>query len=998
GKFGDGGYKVSGGLHGVGVSVVNALSTWLKAEVKRDGSLYEQEYSKGVPQGKVKKVGTARGTGTIISFRADASIFQTVAYDWPTIIDRLRQHAYLTKGVTIVAEDLRDKKAKHKYSFYFDGGVASYVRHLNHNKQLKHENVYYANKTVDNIDIELGLQYTQDFNETLLAFTNNIVNPEGGTHVQGFRAALTRVLNTYARKQSILKEKDENLTGEDVREGMTAVISIKIADPQFEGQTKAKLGNPEAKGAVESFFSDTFSTWLEEHPKDASALIEKCILASHARLAARAARETVLRKGALEGLTLPGKLSDCSSRDPLECELYLVEGDSAGGCFAGETKIALADGRCLSFQELVTEDAAGKQNFCYTIKDDGSIGLEKILNPRITKKNANVVKVILDDGEEIICTPDHHFMLRDGSYLAAKDLTPELSLMPLYRQLSRVGKRITIEGYEMAYDQSSSRWIFTHLLADKYNLETGVYAEGSGVHKHHLDFNKLNNNPTNLVRLDKAAHLDLHRKQAHRTLHTPETIAKCNAIKQTKEYRRLISKKMRDLAPLLSTRARKQWADLEYKAFMSRKYKEFCESNDEYREASKTRLLEAQRAYWANPKNRQKQAESTKAFFETHPEAKQSRRLAAEMEWQNKDLLAWRSQTTKQQWTPEFRAQRKAAYNQTYFLHTMRFLRDHLAEVGHLNADCFDMARKQARNKNVLSFRTLIERFFGNDPERAFDAAHNFNHRVKAVISMTQRIDVYDIEVPGTHNFALASGVFVHNSAKQGRNREFQAILPLRGKILNVERARLDKMLANNEVRSLIIAMGTNIGDQFDIGKLRYDRIIIMTDADVDGAHIRTLLLTLFYRYFPELVKQGHIYIAKPPLYRVASGKEVHYAFTDEEKDKIVKDIIAAKTAKNKLKDAKKIEVPEIIEGEEGGMVEIGGARIGIQRYKGLGEMNADQLWETTMDPNTRVMKQVNVKDAEKADEVFDILMGAEVAPRKRFIQTRAKEVVNLDI
>jgi DNA gyrase subunit B len=565
GKFGDGGYKVSGGLHGVGVSVVNALSDWLKAEVKRDGVLYEQTYKMGKPQGDVKKTGTYKGSrnGTIITFRADKTIFETLEYDLKTILDRVRQQAYLTKAIKLSIKDERIEDDKHSYTFYFDGGVASYARYLNHNKQVKHETVFYANKVVDEIDCEIAVQYTQDYNETLLAFTNNVINPEGGTHVQGFRTALTRVLNTYARKQNILKEKDDNLSGDDVREGMTAVISVKVGNPQFEGQTKAKLGNPEVKGAVESFFSVEFGTWLEEHPREANGIIEKCLLAARARLAARAARETVLRKGVLDGLTLPGKLADCSSRDPKECELYLVEGDSAGG------------------------------------------------------------------------------------------------------------------------------------------------------------------------------------------------------------------------------------------------------------------------------------------------------------------------------------------------------------------------------------------------------------------------------------------------SAKQGRNRDFQAILPLRGKILNVERARLDKMLANNEVRSLIIAMGTNIGEQFDVSKLRYDRIIIMTDADVDGAHIRTLLLTLFYRYFPALITEKHIYIAQPPLYRVMLGKEKRYAYSDEEKDKVVKEMIAAKEAKSGKK-APKVEVA--IGEEEGAPVEGSEYRVNIQRYKGLGEMNADELFETTMDPTTRLMKRVGIEDAAKADEVFDILMGSEVAPRKRFIQTRATEVVNLDI
>ena len=577
GKFGGGGYKVSGGLHGVGVSVVNALSETVRAEVKRDGRLWAQEYSRGKPKAKVKDIGKASGTGTTIIFKPDAEIFPEIKFDWDTILTHLRQQAYLTKGVTICIADEREEKERAVYCFYFEGGIASYVRHVNHNKEKKQDTIFYFEKEVNKINIEIALQYTGDYKETVLTFANNITNPEGGTHLVGFRSALTRVLNNYARAKTYLKEKDENLSGEDVREGLTAVISVKVPEPQFEGQTKAKLGNPEVRSAVEESFAAAFATWLEEHPKEAESILTKCILASRARAAAKAARESVLRKGALEGLALPGKLADCSSKDAASSDLYLVEGVSAGG------------------------------------------------------------------------------------------------------------------------------------------------------------------------------------------------------------------------------------------------------------------------------------------------------------------------------------------------------------------------------------------------------------------------------------------------SAKQGRNREFQAILPLRGKILNVERARLDKMLQNNEIKSLIIALGTNIGEQFNLADLRYDRIIIMTDADVDGAHIRTLLLTLFYRYFPELIKTGHLYIAQPPLYRLNWGKEARYAYSDNEKEKILKEIEESKGKQIKTKERKneKIKEEPVVaglqpaEGEAVAEVEaqkVGTISVNIQRYKGLGEMNPDQLWETTMDPVSRLMRHVTIEDAEKADHIFDILMGSEVEPRKRFIQTHAKAVKNLDI
>lgn len=574
GKFGDGGYKVSGGLHGVGVSVVNALSTWVKAEVKRDGEIYFQEYKQGNPVKKVKAIGKIKrtlkpdpfypeksfDTGTSITFKADPTIFTVTEYSWEKILNRLRQQAYLTKGIKLIALDLRNSKSPKQYGFYFEGGVASYARHLNRQQKMIHDNVFYTEKNINDINVEIAIKYVEEYNETLLAFTNNILNPEGGMHVSGFRTALTRTLNTYARKNNLIKEKEENLSGDDVREGLTSVISIKLTDPQFEGQTKAKLGNAEVKPAVESVLSDALAEYLEEHPKDAEAIIGKSLLAARARLASKAARETVLRKGVLDSLSLPGKLADCSSRSPENCELYIVEGDSAGG------------------------------------------------------------------------------------------------------------------------------------------------------------------------------------------------------------------------------------------------------------------------------------------------------------------------------------------------------------------------------------------------------------------------------------------------SAKQGRDRNTQAILPLRGKIINVEKARIDKMLANNEVKSLIIAMGTNIAEQFEIEKLRYHKIIIMTDADVDGAHISTLLLTFFYRHFTELITNGHLYLAQPPLYRVQKGKEVTYLYSDDQLEDFKK--------KNKVEvTAEEIATTEA-ESEEGEEVKDDKKLKGfnIQRYKGLGEMNPEQLWETTMDPATRVLKKINIEDAELADQTFDILMGSDVVPRKRFIQTHAKSVKNLDV
>ena len=596
GKFGDGAYKVSGGLHGVGASVVNALSSWLRAEVVRDGELYAQEYKVGKAQGPVKKIGkTKEPNGTTIIFDPDPAIFETINFDLHTILSHLRQQAYLTKGIRIKVVDQRkpiivdQAKGKHEeypsYTFYFEGGIVSYVGFLNHGLETKNQSVFYAAKDQGNVYVEVALQYTEDLQTKEISFANNIHTTEGGTHLTGFRTAITRALNDYGRKNGYIKEKDDNLTGEDVREGLTAIISVKIKSQelQFEGQTKAKLGNTEARTAVEAVVNTEFPDWLERNPQDARSMLDKVLLASKARLAAKAARETVLRKGALDGMTLPGKLADCSSRDASESEIFLVEGDSAGG------------------------------------------------------------------------------------------------------------------------------------------------------------------------------------------------------------------------------------------------------------------------------------------------------------------------------------------------------------------------------------------------------------------------------------------------SSKMARDRRTQAILPLRGKILNVEKARLDKMLASQEIRALIIAMGTAIAEEFDLSKLRYHKIVIMTDADVDGAHIRTLLLTLFYRYFPQLIEAGHLYIAQPPLYKITKSGKSSYAYNDTEKEKILdqfrkdsgdKKVIKTKKETKKSADGWEVESLDGQAQDDGEADEspiINGAEdkipgVSIQRYKGLGEMNPDQLKETTLDPNNRVLLQVKIDDAQEADKVFDILMGSEVLPRRKFIQTHAKSVQNLDI
>lgn len=691
GKFDKKAYLISGGLHGVGISVVNALSKKLIVKVKRNNNIYQQEYSKGKTKTSLKIIGETQETGTEVEFWPDEEIFSTLKFDFEILKTRFRELSFLNPGLTITLEDQNKNK---KEKFFSKEGIEEFVKWLNQTRTPLHKPIYFK-KQDDGTFIEVAIQYNDSYIDNILGFVNTINTVEGGTHIIGFKTAITRVINDYAKKNNHLKN-NISIGGNDVREGLTAIISIKIPEPQFEGQTKTKLGNSEIKGLVDSIVSLFLSEFFQENPKIAKKIIDKVSSAANARAAAKKARDLIRRKSALSISNLPGKLADCSSKKREQSELYIVEGDSAGGCFSGDTKVALADGRNLSFKNLVEEYKQGINNFCYTIKQNGSVGITKIENPRITKKNVQVIKIILDNNKEINCTPDHKFMLRDGLYKEAQNLTKRDSLMPFHRRVSKIGGRITIGGYD----------------------------------------------------------------------------------------------------------------------------------------------------------------------------------------------------------------------------------------------------------KNVL------------------ESVENYNHKIKKIEWLTEKIDVYDLEVEETHNFALDSGIFVHNSAKQARNKEFQAILPLKGKILNVEKANPHKIFSNNEIAALISAIGTGVGEQFNLEKLRYHKIIIMTDADVDGAHIKTLLLTFFFRYMKQLIEAGNVYVAVPPLYRIKKGQKVYYIYDDKELKKL----------KDKI-----------------------GQSVSIQRFKGLGEMNPDQLWETTMNPKTRLLKKITIEDAALADNIFSTLMGDKVEPRRKFIENHAHDA-ELDV
>ena len=1129
GKFDHRSYKVSGGLHGVGVSCVNALSDWLEVEVKRDGKIYHQRYERGKTVSKLTVIGKSTNTGTKITFKPDKTIFNKVDYSYDILSQRLRELAFLNKGLKIKLEDERTDKES---VFEFSGGIVSFVEYLNKNKNPLHNKVVYFEKLQDNINVEVALQYNDGYAETIFSFANNINTIEGGTHLSGFKSALTRAINQYAKAKNLIKD-EIAITGEDAREGLTAVISVKVPNPQFEGQTKTKLGNSEVDGLVASSSLDALASYFEENPSVANKIIDKVIVASRAREAARKARELTRRKGALEGAGLPGKLADCSERDAALCELYIVEGDSAGGCWFGETKVALADGRNISFKELVEEDKNGKQNFCYTVFDNGHIGIAPILNPRITKQGAQVIKIILDNEEVLICTPDHPFRLVDGTYIPAAKLTPNHSLAPLYRKISKKEGNRSLDGYELVFDPKSQKWIYTHVLADIFNLTNSIYVSSAGKHRHHIDFNKLNNNPTNIQRVPYKQHMQVHYDHLEHTLHRPDVKIKSAEQKRTDTFRNKARKKSLEKRDLFSKNAKKQWENPAYKAFMVKKFLEFYRSHPEYQKRNNQALDLAQKNYWSQEEHRGKQAERVKKYFELHPETKKHLAKKAKVEWSNKNLVSWRRVKTSQQWSQEFRDKRKVAYNNTYLDRSLAFAR--LVYEDHGGLELYDDERSvlPRRDTTLLKYDTLVGRFFNANQGALLEAVVNYNHKIKRIEKVEEKVDVYDIEVLETHNFALASGVFVHNSAKQGRDRRFQAILPIKGKILNVEKSRLDKILSNEEIRTIITALGTGIGEEFDLSKLRYHKLMLMADADIDGSHIRTLLLTLLYRQMPKLVEEGHVYITQPPLYKIKRGQREEYIQTEQQMDELLLDLgreghkllrvkdkqtftdnqfkellkllveldklgryldkkgvdfreyLSFRHPKTKKmpvyrvkvegkdhflysdkelaalteKEGKELEqdVLQLFESQEieevvakieklgleiesyfssiilpkSGVVkeaekklkavyrvtneedtkevfslrellayikEVATKGMHIQRYKGLGEMNPQQLWDTTMDPEKRTILQVKLEDAVEADKMFTVLMGDQVEPRRQFIEDYAHQVKNLDI
>jgi len=1056
-KFGGQSYKIAGGLHGVGVSVVCALSSWMRVEVKRNGFKYAQEYSKGKAKTKVRKIGKCFDTGTTVIFEPDPEIFKDVKFNWKKIVNHLRQQAYLTRGVRIKIRDEREEIPK-EYNFYFDGGLISYVDYLNRDEKPL-SSIFYVNKEYNEVLVEIALQYTEDIQGYEEGFANNIFTGEGGTHLTGFRTALTRTLNSYARKIGMLKESDENLTGEDVREGLTAVVSVKIKEPQFEGQTKARLGNPEAKTAVEMVFSEAFEEFLEKNPSDAKAILQKCILSSKARRAAKAARETIIRKGVLEGLTLPGKLADCSSRKPEESELFIVEGDSAGGsCKSGRDRrfqaILPLRGKILNIEKCRIDKALASKEIKALIVALGTAIAEQFdinklryhriiimtdadsvtADTPILLYNKKKKELFYTDVKSFVKNCENTFNYQVMTYsenpgrMQLKDIYQTI-VHPLRTALYKIK---TYCGYFIKVTSCHSVYVYRN---GKVILEKGNRVKQGD----YLIF------PKNFPRMDKEVEIDLSKvlyrydnisvkvnkgvlKIIPKNAYCDLSLSTWKKLQRIRERKKISRKKMGECLNIYD-KIIQQWEQkidnvmprysqlvgylsqldvkldqLNYSLFIPVKewpYKKFTPGakfylNNHTKEIKIKFSIDKDLSYLLG-------------FFLGDgcfcPEKKNPNRFSISVgKEKSEKYLQEISRIIKEKFNAKPIIERRRANDIIIHFHSFEF-KLILEQLGLLGKRCnekfipniFFNTRpeiqqsllagllcsdgfitvwpKQKPRKAIygwqLSSKKLIEgiliifRQLGIFP--SYFVRKNKEHTRRGVI-IKSNFNSYNLSISTVEYLLKTKPIWQeHKDAKKLerylRQVNYKKVIGKYIKSISKDFVAI-KVKENQKIKNLrdkFVYDFSIIGNQNFVAGLGGS-----VAHNTDGAHIRTLLLTLFFRYFPQIIEKGYLYIAQPPLYRIQKGKNVEYGYTEADKEKILSAL-----------------------GNEG---------VNIQRYKGLGEMNPSQLWETTMDPERRVLKQVTIEDAKEADKIFDILMGGEVTPRKKFIEAHAKNVKNLDI
>lgn len=1064
-KFGGKVYASTGGLHGVGVSAVCALSDWMRVEVCRSGLRFAQEYSKGKPKTKVKKIGKCRQTGTMVSFEPDPQIFPEIKFDLKRILNHLRQQAYLTKGVRIQVLDERGKPAR-PYTFYFEGGLASYVKYLTRGVTPRHPNIFYGTGEKEGILVEAALQYTDEYECYEEGFANNVHTEEGGTHLTGFRTAVTRTFNDYARKNGLLKEGEENLGGEDVREGLTGVISVKIKEPQFEGQTKAKLGNPEAKVAVEAAVTETLTDFLERNPNDARAIIEKCVLSQKARKAAKTARETVLRRGILEGLALPGKLADCSSRNPEESELYIVEGESAGG--SGK------QARDRHFQAILP--LRGK------ILNVERARLDKILSSKEIKaliialgtaiaEDFNIEKaryhriIIMCDADSITGeTPillfnkekQEFFLTKAGEFIENCDDTTKYQVLTYNsknkkRELKEIYQTIkrplrtplyeikTYCGYPIRVTSCHSIYVYENgkVITKKGNeIKKGdllIFPKSFPKQKKEIllglrdiilnsDFENVSIKITqeNERRIPAGAWCELSRPDWIRLQRQRELagISRRELGESIGIYDKVIQQweqKIDNVMPRF-----RQFQDylnqlkitpnnLKYNVYIpvnEWQGKDIIPNNAKFyldnhtREIKSKFKLDGDLAYLigfflgdgcATPEKGSPNRFSISLNEEKVDQHVESLSRIIKEKFNAKSIVEYREPNNIQLHFHSFEFRLlliklglfKKRCNEKFipdvFFNVKRELQEALLE-GLLQSDGFITVWQSKKNKKTkaiygwcLSSQKIIWgiltifRQWGMFP--AYATSQSKDHLRKDGKIIKSNFKSYDLSVSTVQYLLQTKNIWKnHKDAKKLENYLKKVNYK---KVIGKYIQPLSSDFVGLKVRE--VEQVKNPKDKFvyDFSVWKDQNFIAGPGGilvhNSDGNHIRTLILTLFYRYFKPLIEKGYLYIAQPPLYKIQAGKEIKYAYSEDQKVEA-------------LKQLKKT------------------SGINIQRYKGLGEMNAPELWETTMDPKNRILLQVNIESAREADKIFDTLMGDEVLPRKKFIQTYAKKVKNLDI
>jgi DNA gyrase/topoisomerase IV subunit B len=902
-KFGGGGYKVASGLHGVGLSVVNALSERLQAWVYRDGREYFQEYRRGVPTAGVKTLGPSDRRGTKVRFWPDPDIFTDVHFDRDLILYRLREMAFLNKRLTLV---LDDEVAGYPYTFYFEGGILSFVRSLNRGKVLVNQAPFYVEREVESTQIEIALQYNATYVETVLSFANDINTADGGSHVTGFRSALTSVINRYARKAGLLKESDPNLTGDDVREGLTAVISVKVLEPQFESQTKARLNNPEVQGQVSAVLTETFGQWLEENPSDGRRIVEKALTAARAREAARKARDLVQRKSVLESSALPGKLADCSDRDPRNCELFIVEGESAGGTAKGgrdrRTQAILPiKGKILNVEKSRLDRALTSEEIRNLITalgtgvgdrfDYSKLRYHRIVTMSVAGDEPTVVRGP-DGGLELVSVggfvddclrglrrhEDYQVMCFDMAtgatrFRPLKAVIRHSQEEPLYRLITRYGRSITVTASHSVFAVQGGRLVL------RRGSDVGIG--------------------------------DL--------LAAPRQLPRASALRSIRLERRLPAAVGGSAGPLLA--GSDVQVELNPDLMLTLGWYQAAGSEVGGRVALRSQNPRArERLVAVARRSLGSSVEATAAELQLSPEASE---LILAL-----DGAGSRPGSTDAvlSATPDLQA---------------AFLEGWLLGAGAIGKGGWSLraATRLARDRLLY-----LLGLFG------------------VVASVEERGRGWSIAVRGAEQLEASRQIWCrHPEASRLALMADAQPTPVGQDLIALEVVSVQQVQPQGiHVYDFSVEADENF--ICGIGGLCAHN----TDADVDGSHIRTLLLTFFYRYFPELIERGHVYMAQPPLYKLRKGKETKWVYSEEERDRELKRM------------GPKAEVSN--------------------RFKGLGEMNADQLWETTMNPETRILLKVEIDDAAAVNEIFEKLMGQDVEPRKKFIQAHAKSVRNLDV